>query len=73
MSLRYSLVLPIYNEEQVLPRLVERIRLLIHQLDGETEAIFVDDGSRDGSVRYLRCVVAAEPRFRLIELSRNFG
>ncbi|RUW89348.1 glycosyltransferase family 2 protein [Mesorhizobium sp. M7A.F.Ca.US.010.02.1.1] len=73
VSLRYSLVLPIYNEEQVLPRLVERIRLLIDQLDGETEAIFVDDGSRDGSVRYLRCVVAAEPRFRLIELSRNFG
>ncbi|RVA66677.1 glycosyltransferase, partial [Mesorhizobium sp. M7A.F.Ca.CA.001.08.2.1] len=36
VSLRYSLVLPIYNEEQVLPRLVERIRLLIHQLDGET-------------------------------------
>ncbi|WP_348632032.1 glycosyltransferase, partial [Mesorhizobium sp. M8A.F.Ca.ET.213.01.1.1] len=42
-------------------------------MDGETEAIFVDDGSHDGSVEYLRDVVAAEPRFRLIELSRNFG
>ncbi|MER8974203.1 MULTISPECIES: glycosyltransferase family 2 protein [unclassified Mesorhizobium] len=73
MSPRYSLVLPIYNEEQVLPRLVERIRSLIRRLDGETEAIFVDDGSHDGSVKYLRSVIAAEPRFRLIELSRNFG
>ncbi|MER8715664.1 glycosyltransferase family 2 protein [Mesorhizobium sp. M0142] len=70
---RYSLVLPVYNEEQVLPRLIERISSLIGRLDGETEAIFVDDGSRDGSVEYLQKVVAAEPRFRLIELSRNFG
>ncbi|RWO05417.1 MAG: glycosyltransferase [Mesorhizobium sp.] len=70
---RYSLVLPIYNEEQVLPRMIERISSLIGRLDGETEAIFVDDGSLDGSVEYLRNVVAVEPRFRLIELSRNFG
>ncbi|TIX44650.1 MAG: glycosyltransferase, partial [Mesorhizobium sp.] len=35
---RYSLVLPIYNEEQVLPRLIERISSLIGRLDGETEA-----------------------------------
>ncbi|AZO48828.1 MAG: glycosyltransferase family 2 protein [Mesorhizobium sp.] len=70
---RYSLVLPIYNEEEVLPRLVERINLLVDQLDAETEVIFVDDGSLDGSVKYLRRVVAAEPSFRLIEFSRNFG
>ncbi|TIX42495.1 MAG: glycosyltransferase, partial [Mesorhizobium sp.] len=44
-SPRYSLVLPIYNEEEVLPRLVERIGLLVGQLDAEAEVIFVDDGS----------------------------
>ncbi|MER8766241.1 glycosyltransferase [Mesorhizobium sp. M0968] len=69
----YPLVLPIYNEEQVLPRLVERISSLMCRLDGEAEAIFVDDGSDDGSVEYLSHAVAADPRFRLIELSRNFG
>ncbi|TIT44077.1 MAG: glycosyltransferase, partial [Mesorhizobium sp.] len=52
-SPRYSLVLPIYNEEEVLPRLVERISLLVGQLDAEAEVIFVDDGSHDGSVKYL--------------------
>lgn len=72
-SPRYSLVLPIYNEEEVLPLLVERISALIGRLDGETEVIFVDDGSRDRSALYLRRMVAAEPSFRLIELSRNFG
>ncbi len=72
-SPRYSLVIPIYNEEETLPRLIGRIKSLLRRLDGETEAIFVDDGSHDGSVKYLRDVAAADPRFRLIELSRNFG
>ena len=72
-SPRYSLVIPICNEEEVLPRLIARIRSLLRQLDAEAEVIFVDDGSRDGSVRYLRAMIATGPGFRLIELSRNFG
>lgn len=70
---RYSFVIPVYNEEEVLPLLVERIGELFCRLDGEAEAIFVDDGSRDGSVAYLRRLLEHESRFRLIELSRNFG
>ncbi|WP_353640819.1 glycosyltransferase family 2 protein [Mesorhizobium sp. WSM2239] len=70
---RYSLVIPICNEEEVLPRLIGRIKLLLHRLDGDAEVIFIDDGSRDGSVNCLREVIAAESGFRLIELSRNFG
>jgi glycosyltransferase involved in cell wall biosynthesis len=70
---RYSLVIPIYNEEEVLPRLIGRIKLLLRRLDGAAEVIFIDDGSQDGSVSYLRQVIAADSGFRLIELSRNFG
>ena len=70
---RYSLVIPIYNEEAVLPLLVPRIRALLDRLDGSSEAIFVDDGSIDTSVIWMREMAAMEPRFRLIELSRNFG
>lgn len=70
---RVSLVLPIYNEEEVLPHLLPRIRTILDEIDGATEAIFVDDGSRDGSVAVLRKALDDEPRFRLIELSRNFG
>ncbi|EHK56370.1 glycosyltransferase family 2 protein [Allomesorhizobium alhagi] len=66
-------MIPICNEEEVLPRLIGRIKLLLRRLDGETEVIFVDDGSQDGSVGYLREMIAAEPGFRLVELSRNFG
>jgi polyisoprenyl-phosphate glycosyltransferase len=50
-----------------------RLTSLRCQLDAESEVIFVDDGSRDGSVPYLRDIAATQPGFRLIELSRNFG
>ncbi|WP_421915031.1 glycosyltransferase family 2 protein [Mesorhizobium sp.] len=69
----YSLVIPIFNEEAVLPLLIRRITMLLDTLDADAEAIFVDDGSSDTSVIYLRGMVAQEPRFKLIELSRNFG
>ncbi|WP_292233752.1 glycosyltransferase family 2 protein [Mesorhizobium sp.] len=69
----YSVVIPIFNEEAVLPLLVRRITALLDRLDGSAEAIFVDDGSHDTSVIFLRGMAAEEPRFRLIELSRNFG
>lgn len=72
-AIRYSLVIPIYNEEEVLPLLLARIGALMDRLDGRSEAIFVDDGSRDRSVAVLQEAMLAEPRFKLIELSRNFG
>lgn len=72
-SPRYSLVIPIFNEEAVLPLLVLRVRKLLDQLDGAAEAIFVDDGSKDTSAIYLRGMAAEDTRFKLIELSRNFG
>lgn len=70
---RYSLILPIFNEEAVLPLLVRRLRQLVEKMDGATEVIFVDDGSRDTSAIFLRGLAASEPGMRLIELSRNFG
>ncbi len=69
----YSLVIPIYNEEAVLPLLIKRIKGLLDELDGASEAIFVDDGSRDASALFLRAMSERDGRIRLIELSRNFG
>ena len=70
---RYSLVIPIFNEEAVLPLLIRRIKALLDQLDASSEAIFVDDGSSDNSAIHLREMATTDARFRLIELSRNFG
>lgn len=72
-AIRYSLVLPIFNEEAVLPVLLKRIDALLDRFDGPAEAIFVDDGSRDCSAAFLRFKARQDPRVRFIGLSRNFG
>jgi polyisoprenyl-phosphate glycosyltransferase len=69
----YSLVVPAYNEEGVIKELAARLTDVMDRLDGDAEAILVDDGSRDQT--WARMVEAArdEPRLRLLRLSRNFG
>ena len=69
----YSLVLPIFNEEAVLPLLLPRLDALLGRLDGSAEVIFIDDGSRDLSGFILEQRTRHDPRFKLITLSRNFG
>ena len=69
----YSLVLPIYNEEETIPELVRRVATLADKLDGEAEVILVDDGSSDGSYELMSSARDADPRFKLLRLSRNFG
>ena len=73
MSPVYSLVIPIYNEEAVLPLLLRRLDALIDALDAPAEAILVDDGSSDASPIVLEAKARADARYRFIRLSRNFG
>ena len=70
---RYSFVIPIFNEEAVLPVLLRRIDQLFATLDGPAEAIFVDDGSSDTSSIFLAAMARHNPACRYIGLSRNFG
>ncbi len=69
----YSLIVPIYNEEAVLPLLFERLDGLVARLEGAAEIILVDDGSRDASARLIVEQVRHDPHYRFIALSRNFG
>lgn len=68
-----SLVIPIYDEEAVLPQLGDRLRELLEKLALDCEVVFVDDGSKDDSLALLRDLAAKEPRFRVASFSRNFG
>src|SRR5437588_8272846 len=72
-SIRYSIVVPVFNEEAVLPILLRRVGMLMEQLDGPAETIFVDDGSCDCSPIVLQSLVRTDSRYRYIRLSRNFG
>jgi len=72
-GIRFSIVIPVFNEEAVLPILLRRCDQLMDQLDGPAETIFVDDGSTDCSSIVLKAKAKDDPRYRYIGLSRNFG
>lgn len=69
----YSIVVPVYDEQEALPELYERLRWLLERLDGDAEVILVDDGSRDDSYALMLDLNRRDPRFKLLQLSRNFG
>ncbi len=72
-GVRYSIVIPIFNEEAVLPVLLRRIDALMDAVDGPVETIFVDDGSTDCSSIVLEAKARDDHRCRYIGLTRNFG
>ena len=69
----YSIVVPVYNEEAALPELVRRLGLLLDRLDGPAETVLVDDGSRDRTYELMAAARDADPRVKILRLSRNFG
>ncbi|MGH9348792.1 MAG: glycosyltransferase family 2 protein [Vicinamibacterales bacterium] len=70
-----SIVLPVYNEEQVLTDLVARLDAVTRDLVAEYrfELVFVDDGSTDGTIRALERLQERDGRLRIVRLRRNYG
>jgi undecaprenyl-phosphate 4-deoxy-4-formamido-L-arabinose transferase len=74
MKPELSVVIPVFNEEAGLPLLFERLYPALDALDRRYEVIFVDDGSRDGSITRLRAQVQARPDCtRVLVLAQNAG
>ena len=68
-----SLVVPAYNEEEVLEAFHREVSEEIDRLPDDFEFVFVDDGSRDQTASIMRQLSARDPRVRAVILSRNFG
>ena len=68
-----SVVLPVYNEAEVLPELVEQIAAAMAEVGVDFELLFVDDGSRDDSPQVLDRLAEHNGRVRVLHFSRNFG
>lgn len=70
---RLSIVVPIWNEELVIPELYRRVCDTMDATGESWEFICVNDGSRDRSLELLMGLRAADPRVKIIDFSRNFG
>ena len=68
-----SIIVPIYNEEAVIPELYKRITGVMDEIGVSWEMVCINDGSRDRSVEMLLDLRRADPRIKLLDFSRNFG
>ncbi len=68
-----TIVVSVYNEEEALPEFYRVTKEVLEQVDWEYELLFVNDGSRDGSLAVLQHLAENDDRVKLISFSRNFG
>lgn len=73
MQIKYSIVVPVYNEEQAIPLFYERIIPVMDKTKEEYEIIFVNDGSKDNTYNILVELANKDKRIKVIDFSRNFG
>lgn len=71
--MKLSAVIPVYNEEAVLPEFYRRLTAALRDSPDAWEFVFVDDGSADGSFELLRGLAGQDARVRVVLLTRNFG
>jgi glycosyltransferase involved in cell wall biosynthesis len=70
---KYSLIIPIYNEEETIPELYRRVSDVMDSLDDSVELILINDGSRDRSLNLIRQLQERDARVCYISFARNFG
>jgi polyisoprenyl-phosphate glycosyltransferase len=70
---KYSLVIPVYNEESTIPLLYQRVSRVMDGLDDTSELILINDGSRDRTLELLKELHDRDDRVVYLSLARNFG
>ena len=75
--MKLSLIVPCYNEELALPFFIEEVKKVINQLEHSdgiaVELVFINDGSKDGTLELLQQYALDDKRIKYISFSRNFG
>jgi dolichol-phosphate mannosyltransferase len=70
---KLSVIVPVYNEQENIPILYDRLNATLRDLGNEYEIVLVNDGSRDGSLAALRRLAAEHPEVKVLDLKRNSG
>jgi glycosyltransferase involved in cell wall biosynthesis len=72
-AIRYSLVVPFYNEQENIPQLYMKLTEVMDSIGEPYEMVFVDDGSKDNSYKVLTDIYEHDRRVNVVRLRRNFG
>ena len=70
-ELTLSVIVPAYNEEEVLPEFHRRLTAVLKNIEGHCEILYINDGSNDNTLKAINDF--QDPRVAIIDLSRNFG
>lgn len=73
MSVEFSVIIPLYNEEPNVAPLHAELSAILTSMQVPHEIVLIDDGSTDGTFEVLRRIHASDPRVRVIRFARNFG
>jgi glycosyltransferase involved in cell wall biosynthesis len=71
--IRYSIVVPFYNEQENIPPLYVKLTEVMDAIGDRYELVFVDDGSKDKTFKVLSDIYEHDPRVNVVQLRRNFG
>lgn len=72
-GIQYSIVVPVYNEELVIGETYKRLKKVMDSTEETYEIIFVNDGSKDGTVEIAKTICEMDSNIKLLSFSRNFG
>lgn len=72
-EIQYSIVVPVYNEELVIGETYKRLKKVMDSTNETYEIIFVNDGSKDGTVEIAKTICNMDKNIKLLSFSRNFG
>src|SRR5687767_8809001 len=72
-TLKVSVVIPVYNEQECVTRLYDSLRCFFDRLQVPYELVFVDDGSEDATFRKLEDLHGTDSRVKVIRFRKNFG
>lgn len=73
ISVRYSVVVPVFNEEEVIRETHRRLFSVMAGLGGDFEIIYINDGSVDATGQIIRDLCRSDKRIKMLSFSRNFG
>ncbi|MDN5326985.1 MAG: polyisoprenyl-phosphate glycosyltransferase [Moorella sp. (in: firmicutes)] len=72
-KVRYTIIIPVYNEEEVIRETYRRLTLVMQSLGEPYELLFVNDGSEDRTAEIIEVLAETDDSVRLLNFSRNFG